>query len=110
MDSNFASFIDDLNVVSTLSSNSNGNRTRTPKTYKPRYNPMELDEIYFRRKYRFTKANMTRVINLVRSDLEGSPRGGHIPADLQVMAAIRYWGRNEVNIFIVPHLARLEKV
>lgn len=88
-------FLRDLNVFNVLSSYRSA---RAPKSYKSRFNPFELGEKQFRQKYRFSKLNMKKLINLVRSELEGSNRGGHIPADLQVMAAIRYWGRNEVCV------------
>lgn len=61
-------------------------------------NPMDvLDETEFKKKYRFSKSNMTKVIQIVKNELYGDIRGVYIPAELQIMAAIRYWGRNEVK-------------
>ncbi|XP_045456350.1 putative nuclease HARBI1 [Melitaea cinxia] len=40
---------------------------------------------------------MSRIIEIVRPDIQGDTRGGSIPVELQVMAVIRYWGRHEIQ-------------
>lgn len=81
---------------------------RLPKQYKKRVDPMGLDDVEFRYKYRFTKENMKKIINLVKEELEVDKRGGGISPDLQVMSAIRYWGRHEVCTYCI--LLRSQKV
>lgn len=56
----------DLNVLRIL-------RLRTRRAikiqYKIRINPMELDDKIFKKRYRFSKLDMTKIIGLVRADL-----------------------------------------
>ncbi|XP_035433454.2 putative nuclease HARBI1 [Spodoptera frugiperda] len=74
-----------------------GSRRRV-KIYNSRSNPMEeLSESDFKHRYRFSKENMVKIINILRNDLSMDSRGGSIPVELQVMAAIRYWGRHEIQ-------------
>ncbi|KAF9798951.1 hypothetical protein SFRURICE_011590 [Spodoptera frugiperda] len=61
-------------------------------------NPMEeFSESDFKHRYKFSKGNMVKNINILRNDLSMDSRGGRIPVELQVMAAIRYWGRHEIQ-------------
>ncbi|XP_055856480.1 putative nuclease HARBI1 [Episyrphus balteatus] len=93
---NFIDFLDFLGRIDRLSDREIPSIPY--KTYKPRINPMEeLDDHEFRQIYRFSKANMLKLIDLVKDDLEGNSRGGHIPVNIQVMAAIRYWSLNELQ-------------
>lgn len=72
---------------------------RQGKRYKDRRNPLQdLSDDDFRLRYRFSKANMCRIIEILRSDLQVDSRGGSISVELQVMAVIRYWGRHEVRL------------
>lgn len=98
--SNFYENLDVLNGALANIDRIRGIRApRLPKRYKKRYNPFAaLTEGDFRCKYRFTKVNMRRLIDLVRPYLDvNNKRGGKISTDLQVLCAIRYWGRNEVR-------------
>lgn len=68
---------------------------------RPRFNPMEqMNEIEFRKKYRYTKENMRRIIEIVRDDLEVDfyepLKRNQVPIDLQILAAIRFFGGTEV--------------
>lgn len=72
---------------------------RQPKLYNTRMNPMQdLSGSEFKQRYRFSKENMLKIIELLRNDLHVDSRGGSIPVELQVMAVIRYWGRHEVGL------------
>ncbi|XP_023160705.2 putative nuclease HARBI1 [Drosophila hydei] len=67
---------------------------------RPRFNPMEqMNEIEFRKKYRYTKENMRRIIEIVRDDLEVDfyepLKRNQVPIDLQILAAIRFFGGTE---------------
>lgn len=76
-------------------------RRRKTKNYRIRFNPLQsLSDEDFKLRYRFSKENMSRIIEIVRPDIQGDTRGGSIPVELQVMAVIRYWGRHEVNRLI----------
>uniref|UniRef100_A0A2H1VKK2 SFRICE_015750 n=1 Tax=Spodoptera frugiperda TaxID=7108 RepID=A0A2H1VKK2_SPOFR len=61
----------------------------------------ELSESDFKQRYRFSKGNMVKIINILRTrlsmDKSMDSRGGSIPVELQVIAAIRYWGRHEIQ-------------
>ncbi|XP_065361894.1 putative nuclease HARBI1 [Calliphora vicina] len=87
--------IDNLDTLKFLQK-----RYRATKVYKKRNDPFVVysnDE--FRIKYRFSKENAKKVIKLVESELKnnGKGRGGSIPPHIQVLAAIRCWGRNSVQ-------------
>ncbi|RVE47019.1 hypothetical protein evm_008301 [Chilo suppressalis] len=72
--------------------------SRRTKVYNSRANPMdEFSEKDFKNRYRFSKENMKKIINILRDDLSVDNRGGSIPVELQVMAVIRYWGRHEIQ-------------
>ncbi|XP_055903811.1 putative nuclease HARBI1 [Eupeodes corollae] len=88
----FSSFINDFNNLNRVLPT-----PRMRKVYKKRFNPMSLRSEEFKKKYRFSKKNINKIIGIIRSDLSSDNRGGHIPIDIQVMAAIRYWGRNEIQ-------------
>ena len=92
----FFSFINDFNNLNRVLPT-----PRRRKIYKTRFNPMSLRNLEFKQKYRFSKENMVKIIDIIRSDFNSDNRGGHIPIDLQVMAAIRYWGRNEVSLYLL---------
>lgn len=75
-------------------------RRRSRKMYKTRRNPfLEYSEEEFRIKYRFSKKNSKKLIKLVEADLagKGTRKGGSIPPHIQVLAALRCWGRNSVQ-------------
>ncbi|XP_030240014.1 putative nuclease HARBI1 [Drosophila navojoa] len=70
------------------------------KPRRPRFNPMEeMNEIEFRKKYRYTKENMRRIIEIVRDDLEVDyyepMKRNQVPIDLQILSAIRFFGGTE---------------
>lgn len=60
---------------------------------------MQYTEEEFRIKYRFSKENTKKLIKLVEADLigKGKRNGGCIPPYIQVLAALRCWGRNQVQ-------------
>ncbi|XP_032592159.1 putative nuclease HARBI1 isoform X2 [Drosophila grimshawi] len=70
------------------------------KVKRRRFNPLdEMNEIEFRKKYRYTKENMRRIIEIVRDDLEvdyfESMKRNQVPIDLQILSAIRFFGGTE---------------
>lgn len=73
---------------------------------KARFNPLDqMNEIEFRKKYRYTKENMRRIIEIVRDDLEVDHyepmKRNQVPVDLQILSAIRFFGGTEVTT--APH-------
>ncbi|XP_017098885.3 putative nuclease HARBI1 [Drosophila bipectinata] len=65
-----------------------------------RFNPLtDLNENQFRIKYRYTKENLRRIIEIVRDDLEidyyEPLKKEQVPIDLQILSAIRLWGGTE---------------
>ncbi|XP_030370952.1 putative nuclease HARBI1 [Scaptodrosophila lebanonensis] len=65
-----------------------------------RFHPLlDLNENQFRLKYRYTKENFRRIIEIVRDDLEidynKPPNRNQVPIDLQILSAIRLWGGTE---------------
>ncbi|XP_030561279.1 putative nuclease HARBI1 isoform X1 [Drosophila novamexicana] len=77
------------------------------KRRRPRFNPLEeMNEIEFRKKYRYTKENMRRIIEIVRDDLEvdyyAPMKRNQVPIDLQILSAIRFFGGTEH-----PHLSAM---
>ncbi|XP_017153199.1 putative nuclease HARBI1 [Drosophila miranda] len=65
-----------------------------------RFNPLfHLNEHQFRQKYRYTKENIRRIIEIVRDDLEidcyEPMEREQVPIDLQILSAIRFWGGTE---------------
>lgn len=78
------------------------------KPRRPRFNPMEeMNEIEFRKKYRYTKENMRRIIEIVRDDLEVDyyqpMKRNQVPIDLQILSAIRFFGGTEVCTYIFAY-------
>ncbi|XP_017059233.1 putative nuclease HARBI1 [Drosophila ficusphila] len=70
------------------------------KKSHPRFNPLtDLNENQFRIKYRYTKENLRRIIEIVRDDLEieyyEPLKREQVPIDLQILSAIRLWGGTE---------------
>ncbi|XP_041974078.1 putative nuclease HARBI1 [Aricia agestis] len=49
----------------------------------------------FRKKYRFTKESVRYIVSLVSEELQKDRRGGGITPELQVLTALRCWGRRE---------------
>lgn len=73
------------------------NPTRRQKLYQKRIDPFSLPDIEFKRRYRFNKDTARFIINLVRQDLQLDSRGCGTSPELQVLTAIRCWGRREVS-------------
>lgn len=91
-------FGDDLNDLEQDLLDVQDFRRPRARTYKPRLDPLvEYDDVEFRKKYRFSKENMKKIINIVKDDIAVDKRGGGIPIHIQVMAVIRHWGRQEVS-------------
>ncbi|CAG9837592.1 unnamed protein product [Diabrotica balteata] len=92
-------FINDLRLIEQLNDHRNQRNNihlRHIKIYKIRKNPLEeLEENEFKCKYRFSKATAVFIIDMLRDDLSGDSRGGHIPPHLKVLSAIRTWARGE---------------
>ncbi|XP_039502404.1 putative nuclease HARBI1 [Drosophila santomea] len=75
-------------------------RARYIKKRHQRFNPLtDLNEHKFRLKYRYTKENLRRIIEIVRDDLEieyfEPLKREQVPIDLQILSAIRLWGGTE---------------
>ncbi|XP_050500083.1 putative nuclease HARBI1 [Diabrotica virgifera virgifera] len=92
-------FIDDLRLIQEINEYRNQrNIPRHIKIYKIRKNPLEeLEEGEFKTKYRFSKATAIFIIDMVRNDLAGDFRGGHVPPHIKVLCAIRTWARGEIQ-------------
>lgn len=89
-----------LNNLDTVSFLRERARNSGVKIYKKRKDPFVVyTDSEFRKKYRFSKENAKKLIDLVKDDLKGKGKknGGSIPAHLQVLAALRCWGRNKVQ-------------
>lgn len=87
---------DTLDTLETL--NLLNVRKRRTRTYKKRKNPFSVyEDEAFRKRYRFTKENALKLVSLVKADLKGKRNGGKIPPHIQVLAALRCWGRNQVQ-------------
>lgn len=92
----------DINNLSAVKCNKQKTRTISNVKRKPaRFNPLEqMNEIEFRKKYRYTKENMRRIIEIVRDDLEVDHyepmKRNQVPVDLQILSAIRFFGGTEV--------------
>jgi len=90
---------------SFLSPKNNARKITQIKKTHPRFNPLtDLNEHKFRLKYRYTKENLRRIIEIVRDDLEieyfEPLKREQVPIDLQILSAIRLWGGTEVNISV----------
>ncbi|KAK4880092.1 hypothetical protein RN001_008238 [Aquatica leii] len=70
---------------------------RKIKNYKTRQDPFQLNDADFKRKYRFSKEYVKAIVDLVKENIELDSRGGSISCELQVLAALRTWARNEVQ-------------
>ncbi|XP_028173906.1 putative nuclease HARBI1 [Ostrinia furnacalis] len=73
------------------------NAPRRQKIYQERCDPFSLPDVEFKRRYRFNKNTMNFIIDLVRQDLQLDSRGCGTSPELQVLTAIRCWGRREVQ-------------
>ncbi|XP_059049820.1 putative nuclease HARBI1 [Achroia grisella] len=72
-------------------------RIRQKKTFKKKVNPFLLPDKCFKYKYRFNKSTARYIISLVYDQLKQDPRGGAVSPELQVLTALRCWGRREVQ-------------
>ncbi|XP_063826029.1 putative nuclease HARBI1 [Ostrinia nubilalis] len=84
-----------INAIVHLANNADPARRR--KLYRQRSNPFDLRDLNFKIKYRFNKDTVRTIIDLVEDDLVQSARGGGTCPELQVLVAIRCWGRREVQ-------------
>ncbi|XP_016977961.1 putative nuclease HARBI1 [Drosophila rhopaloa] len=85
---------------SFVSTKNNGQIRATHMKKTHRFNPLtDLNENQFRIKYRYTKENLRRIIEIVRDDLEieyyEPLKREQVPIDLQILSAIRLWGGTE---------------
>ena len=73
---------------------------RKTKVYKYRNHPMQIyTDQNFRVKYRLSKKVASELINLLTTQPQNnSKQGGRIPFDIQVLIALRCWGRAQVCI------------
>ncbi|XP_045760988.1 uncharacterized protein LOC123864534 [Maniola jurtina] len=85
-----------LQAIAAIEYVENSTRRRR-KRYQKRYDPFSLPDIDFKRRYRFNKEDTRFIINLVRQDLQLDSRGCGTSPELQVLTAIRCWGRREVQ-------------
>ncbi|XP_028177228.1 putative nuclease HARBI1 [Ostrinia furnacalis] len=70
---------------------------RKGKMYKKRADPFLLDDAEFKYKYRFSKEYILKIVNFIRNDIIQDRRGCGISPELQVLAALRTWARQEVQ-------------
>ncbi|KAH8376913.1 hypothetical protein KR093_002194, partial [Drosophila rubida] len=89
-----------LQHVSVKCSTKNKGGISKIKRRRARFHPMEqLNEIEFRKTYRYTKENMRRIIEIVKDDIEVDyyqpTKRNQVPIDLQILAAIRFFGGTE---------------
>lgn len=70
---------------------------RRRKIYKRRRNPFVLRDFSFELKYRFNKQTIRRIVDIIEDDLVLNRRGGSVSPELQVLIALRCWGRREVR-------------
>ncbi|XP_017464968.1 PREDICTED: putative nuclease HARBI1 [Rhagoletis zephyria] len=71
--------------------------TRKEKSFQERRDPFLLNDEEFRMRYRFSKGGVEKIINLVKSDISLDKRGFGTSPKLQVLVALRCWGRREVQ-------------
>lgn len=71
-------------------------QSRRPKIYKMRKDPFELCDLEFKSRYRFSKNSVHKIVELVKNDLVLNKRGAGTSPHLQVLIALRCWGRREV--------------
>ncbi|XP_017844070.1 putative nuclease HARBI1 isoform X2 [Drosophila busckii] len=99
----FKRFLNEAKYFRDFQYTANGRKSKGGvKIRRKRFNPLEeLNEVEFRRKYRYTKENMRRIIEMLRDDLEVElfepMKRNQVPIDLQILAAIRYFGGTEHN-------------
>ncbi|XP_045761032.1 putative nuclease HARBI1 [Maniola jurtina] len=86
-----------LQAIAAIENVENPTRRRRQKVYQKRFDPFSLPDIEFKRRYRFSKDTARFIINLVRQDLQLDSRGCGTSPELQVLTAIRCWGRREVQ-------------
>lgn len=73
---------------------------RSPKVYKERIDPFSIPDDQFKGKYRFKKSTVKKIVDLVKGDVSLDSRGCGTSAELQVLVALRCWGRGEVREII----------
>lgn len=73
---------------------------RRQRIYKDRPDPFFLPDIEFKKKYRFNKQTVKNITNLIKNDISLDRRGCGTSAELQVLVALRSWGRREVSFAI----------
>ncbi|CAH2100934.1 unnamed protein product [Euphydryas editha] len=89
-------YMDDILLMEEIENNAP--LMRSVKFYKTRYNPLEeLEESEFKYKYRFSRSTAIFIIDMIKNDLAGDTRGGHIPPHIKVLSAIRTWSRGEIQ-------------
>lgn len=70
---------------------------RSIKIYKERVDPFLLSDENFRLRYRFSKNTVKKIVGLIENDLKLENRGSGTSPELQVLVALRCWGRREVR-------------
>lgn len=71
--------------------------SRQPKTYKKRRDPFLMPNDQFKSRYRFKKTTVRKIVEMVKPDIELDTRGCGTSVALQVLVALRCWGRREVR-------------
>lgn len=95
MEDNLIDFIDEVDI-------DNIDVLRDDNMIRVRVNPFEkYDDNNFKKKYRFSKAFATKILDLIKEDLPSDTRGSTIEPAIQVACALRYWARHQVSLFIV---------
>lgn len=70
---------------------------RQSKMYKKRRDPFSIPDKQFKEKYRFNKGTIRKIIDLVKTNISVDRRGLGTSPELQVLVALRCWGRREVS-------------
>lgn len=64
--------------------------------YEARTDPFSMPDVQFKRKYRFNKITVRKIVDLIKSNIMVDKRENGTSAELQVLVALRCWGRREV--------------
>lgn len=86
-----------INLINDISTNCEENNQHRIKTFKQRKNPFDLQDEEFRYKYRFSKRTVNKIVDMLKPELTLNQRGKGTSTHLQVLTALRCWGRREVQ-------------
>lgn len=72
-------------------------KQQSKKVYRTRIDPFQISDVEFVGRYRFSKQTVNKIIDLVKNDIYLDGRGCGSSPSLQVLVALRCWGRREVS-------------